>query len=98
RSSGAHWPRGDDARQRRQPSDQPPPSEHFDDETEHDAMMLILLVLGLGLLIGGVELILRGASRLAVRLGLSPLVVGMTVVAFSTNSPELVVSLDATLN
>lgn len=61
-------------------------------------MMMFLLVLGLGLLVGGVELILRGASRLAGRFGLSPLVIGMTVVAFTTNAPELVVSLDATLN
>ncbi len=40
---------------------------------------------------------MRGASSLALRLGLSPLAVGLTVVAFGTSTPELVVSLDAAL-
>ena len=49
------------------------------------------LFLGLaGLLIGG-ELLVRGAVRLAHRLRLSPMVIGLTVVAFGTSSPELVV-------
>lgn len=49
-----------------------------------------------GLYFGG-EALVRGASRLALRLGLTPLVVGLTVVAFGTSSPELFVSLQATL-
>jgi cation:H+ antiporter len=56
-----------------------------------------LLFGGVGLLllfIGG-EAMVRGASSLALRLGLSPLAVGLTVVAFGTSTPELVVSLDA---
>lgn len=40
-------------------------------------------------------MLVRGASSLALRLGLTPLVVGLTVVAFGTSTPELVVSLQA---
>ena len=55
------------------------------------------LFLGLaGLLIGG-ELLVRGAVRLAYRLRLSPMVIGLTVVAFGTSSPELVVCVLAAL-
>jgi cation:H+ antiporter len=57
-----------------------------------DALTLILFLLGFGLLIGGAELLVRGAARLAGDLGISPLVVGLTVVAFGTSSPELAVS------
>jgi cation:H+ antiporter len=56
-------------------------------------MTLLLFVAGLGLLVGGAELLVRGASGLAFRLGISPLVVGLTVVAFGTSSPELAVSI-----
>ena len=45
------------------------------------------------LLVGGAEFLVRGAGRVAVRFGLSPIVVGLTVVAFGTSAPELVVSL-----
>lgn len=55
----------------------------------------ILIGLGLAILVGGAELLVRGASALASRLGVSPLVVGLTVVAFGTSSPELAVSLSA---
>lgn len=48
-----------------------------------------------GLVLGG-ELLVRGASRLAVRFGVSPLVIGLTVVAYGTSAPELAVSLTAT--
>lgn len=47
------------------------------------------------LLVAGGELLVRGASRLATRLGMSALVVGLTVVAFATSAPELAVTLDA---
>ncbi|MCE8021610.1 calcium/sodium antiporter [Halomonas sp. MCCC 1A11036] len=56
---------------------------------------LLLLALGLVLLILGAEGLVQGASRLAARLGLSPLIIGLTVVAFGTSAPELVVSLKA---
>lgn len=46
--------------------------------------------------IGG-ELLVRGSASLAISLGLTPLVVGLTVVAFGTSSPELVVSIQAAL-
>ncbi len=48
---------------------------------------------GLGLLIVGAELLVRHSSQLAVRLGISPLLVGLTVVAYGTSTPELIVSL-----
>lgn len=53
---------------------------------------ILFLILGLALLIGGAEFLVRGASRLATAVGISPLVVGLTVVAFGTSSPELAVS------
>lgn len=56
---------------------------------------LLLLFLGLVLLYYGAEFLVRGSSSLALRLGLTPLVVGLTVVAFGTSSPEMVVSLKA---
>jgi cation:H+ antiporter len=52
----------------------------------------LFLVLGLVIMIWGAELLVRGASRLATAVGISPLVVGLTVVAFGTSSPELAVS------
>ena len=59
-----------------------------------DAMIadLLLLALGLGLLLVGGEAILRGASGLARGLGVSQLVIGLTVVAFGTSAPELAVN------
>jgi cation:H+ antiporter len=56
---------------------------------------LLLIALGVVLLYGGGELLIRGASRLAFSLGLSPLVIGLTVVAFGTSSPELAATLVA---
>lgn len=58
-------------------------------------MTIVLFVVGLVLLIVGAEALVRGASRAAVGLGISPLVVGLTVVAFGTSSPELAVSVQA---
>jgi cation:H+ antiporter len=56
-------------------------------------MNLIWFGLGLLALISGAEALVRGASKLSVSFGISPLVVGLTVVAFGTSAPELVVSL-----
>ncbi len=56
------------------------------------------LVLGLGLLSFGADWLVRGASDLALRARVSPLVVGLTVVAFGTSAPELIVSLKANLD
>jgi cation:H+ antiporter len=58
----------------------------------------LLLAGGLILLFVGAELLIRGSSSLALRFGISPLVVGLTVVAFGTSSPELVVSINASLD
>ncbi len=55
-------------------------------------MTYLQLVAGFVALIGGAEVLVRGASATAVRFGLSPLVVGLTVVAFGTSAPELAVS------
>jgi cation:H+ antiporter len=61
-------------------------------------LTILQATLALGLLYGGGELLVRGASALALRFGVSPLAVGLTVVAFGTSLPELVVSLDAALS
>ena len=56
------------------------------------------IIAGLVLLYFGGEGLISGASRLALRMGLSALVVGLTVVAFGTSAPELFVSLGAVLD
>ncbi len=57
----------------------------------------LLLLVGLILLLGGGDALVRGAAALASRLGISPLVVGLTVVAFGTSSPEMAVNVTAAL-
>lgn len=52
---------------------------------------VLLLVLGIGVLYFGAEWLVRGSARLAGSLGVSPIVVGLTVVSFGTSAPELVV-------
>lgn len=63
-----------------------------------DTLTLVLFLLGLGTLIVGAELLVRGASRLAAAMGISPLVIGLTVVAYGTSSPEMAVSVLAALS
>jgi cation:H+ antiporter len=60
-----------------------------------DASNLFWFSLGLVLLMTGGELLVRGASRLAAAIGISPLIVGLTVVAFGTSSPEAAVSIQS---
>lgn len=52
-----------------------------------------VLLLGLFCLYWGAESLVKGASSIALRLGVSPLIIGLTIVAFGTSMPELVVSL-----
>lgn len=61
-------------------------------------MQALMFVLGLAALVIGAEAMVRGASRLAVSWGISPLVVGLTVVAFGTSAPEMAVSVGAALS
>lgn len=58
---------------------------------------ILLFLAGFAFLTGGAEFLVRGASRLAVRLRVPLVVVGLTVVAFGTSLPELLVSLIANL-
>ena len=62
-------------------------------------MLILILGLfgGLALLLVGGDLLVRGASALALRLGVSSLAIGLTVVAFGTSTPELVVSVRSAL-
>ena len=55
----------------------------------------VVFLNGLLILITGAELLLRNASRLADMLGLSPLVIGLTIVAIGTSIPELAVGITA---
>ena len=58
---------------------------------------VLMFVLGLVTLVIGADVLVRGASRLAVSFGVSPLVVGLTVVAFGTSAPEMAVSVGSAL-
>ena len=53
---------------------------------------IIFGMIGFGLLYYGAEWLVRGSSSLARSLGITPMVIGLTVVAFGTSTPELVVS------
>ncbi|PSK86769.1 cation:H+ antiporter [Limimaricola soesokkakensis] len=59
--------------------------------------MWLSLVAGLVLLVLGGEFLVRGTVRVAERLGVSPLVIGLTLVGFGTSTPELVTSVQAAL-
>lgn len=60
-------------------------------------MTYIFFVLGLIALFAGGEFLVRGASAIARKLHLSPMVIGLTVVGFGTSAPELLVSIQAAL-
>ncbi len=59
---------------------------------------LIALLLGLGLLAWSADQFVDGAAGLAVRLGVSPMIIGLTIVAFGTSAPEILVSAMAAFN
>lgn len=60
-------------------------------------MMYLKVLLGFVFLLGAADILVRGAVSLANRISIPPLVIGMTIVAFGTSAPELLVSLDAAL-
>lgn len=62
------------------------------------ALNLFYLALGVILLTGGGEILIRGAVAAARRLGVSPLLSGLLIVGFGTSAPELAVSVDAALH
>ena len=59
---------------------------------------ILFFLAGLIILILGADLLVRGASRLAAAFGVSPLVIGLTIIAIGTASPEIAVSLQAAAN
>jgi cation:H+ antiporter len=60
-------------------------------------VQVALFVFGLMALVIGAESLVRGASRLALGFGMSPLVIGLTIVSFGTSAPEIAVSVGAAL-
>ncbi|MFO1373196.1 MAG: calcium/sodium antiporter [Agitococcus sp.] len=60
-----------------------------------DMITILLLIAGLVLLTVGADVLVKGASSLAGSLGISPLVIGLTVVAFGTSAPEMSVSVSS---
>lgn len=58
----------------------------------------VFVLVGLVMLVGGGEVLVRGASALAIKTGLSPLIVGLTVVSVATSAPELAVTTGAVLS
>ncbi len=60
-------------------------------------MVWLFLIAGFFILYIGAEWLVKGASKIAILLGLSPLLIGLTVVAFGTSAPELLVSVISTI-
>lgn len=60
-------------------------------------LSILLLILGLGLVVAGADILVDGASSLARRLGVSEFIIGLTIVGFGTSLPELVVSVTGAL-
>lgn len=58
---------------------------------------ILLIAVGLTLLIAGAELLVRSSVLIAARLGVSSLLIALTVVAFGTSAPEIVASVVAAL-
>jgi cation:H+ antiporter len=60
-------------------------------------MMYLQIIAGFVFLLGGADILVRGAVGLAKHWNVSPLVIGMTIIAFGTSAPEFLVSMDAAL-
>lgn len=69
----------------------------FYSRTSMTVWTFVALGLGLVALVGGAELLVKGAATIATRLGIAPVVVGLTVVAFGTSAPEFAVSIGASV-
>jgi cation:H+ antiporter len=61
-------------------------------------IQILFLIVGLAVLVVGADWLVRGASSLAARMKVSPLVIGLTIVSFGTSAPELTVNIAAALN
>jgi cation:H+ antiporter len=59
---------------------------------------IVALIIGLVCLVGGAEFLVKGAAAVATRLGIEPVIIGLTVVAFGTSAPELAVSVSSGLS
>lgn len=73
------------------PGGMPPP------RPDPPPMMYLQVLAGFLLLLGGADILVRGAVTVARRMGISTMIIGMTVVAFGTSAPELIVSMEAAL-
>ncbi|HUV19597.1 MAG TPA: calcium/sodium antiporter [Ilumatobacteraceae bacterium] len=60
-----------------------------------NSLTILALLIGVVCLLGGAELLVKGAATIASKLGIAPVVIGLTVVAFGTSAPELAVSVSA---
>ncbi|MBO6576277.1 MAG: calcium/sodium antiporter [Rhodothermales bacterium] len=60
--------------------------------------LILLFILGLGALYLGADWLVRGASAIALRLGIRPMVIGLTIVAVGTSMPELLLNVVAVLD
>jgi cation:H+ antiporter len=65
---------------------------------QYPIMNILMFLGGLILLVIGANVLVRGASKLALSFGISPLVVGLTIVAFGTSAPEVAVTVGAVLD
>jgi len=72
-------------------------NEWCDDEMDNWLTAVCGILFGFAFLVAGGEFLVRGASRLAAAMRISPLVIGLTVVAFGTSSPELAVSIQSSV-
>lgn len=59
---------------------------------------ILLLLVGLAILVAGGESLVKGASSIALKLKIKPIVIGLTIVAFGTSAPELVVNILSAIN
>jgi cation:H+ antiporter len=74
------------------------PSPAIRSSGDRDMITVLQFAGGFVLLLFGAEYLVRGAVALARRLKVTPMIIGMTVVAYGTTSPELVVSLQAAID